>query len=113
MSIQLLYAAATADPPTFTVDRLVASVGALVSLAAAVIGWLALTGRLGRYASRGPITALLAGTGGLVIGALILATADGGPGTGNGVVGGAAAIVFGLVAVVLGRLAQVRSRRAT
>jgi uncharacterized protein DUF6223 len=46
-----------------------------------------------------------------VNGGLNLAVADGGPGTGNGVVGGAAAFVLGLVGLSLGGLALVRCRR--
>ncbi|MEU0969072.1 DUF6223 family protein [Streptomyces sp. NPDC005917] len=53
----------------------------------------------------------MAGLTGMVIGALNLAVADGGPGTGNGVVGGALALVLGLIATVLGRLALARSNR--
>ena len=40
-----------------------------------------------------------------------VASATGGPGTGNGVVGGAAALVLGSVATVLGGVAISRSRR--
>ncbi|MEV7959682.1 DUF6223 family protein [Streptomyces sp. NPDC088141] len=47
--------------------------------------------------------ALVAGLTGMVIGALNLAVADGGPGTGTGVVGGILALLLGLIAVVLGR----------
>ena len=47
----------------------------------------------------------------MVVGGLVLAVADGGPGTGNGVVGGALALVLGLIAMVLGGLALARSRR--
>ena len=36
---------------------------------------------------------------------------DGGPGTGNGVVGGAVALVLGLIALSLGGLALGRCRR--
>jgi hypothetical protein len=46
-----------------------------------------------------------------VNGGLNLAVANGGPGTGNGVVGGAAAFVLGLIALGLGGLALARSRR--
>ena len=35
----------------------------------------------------------------------------GGPGSGNGVIGGAAALVLGLIAMALGGLALARSRR--
>jgi hypothetical protein len=45
-------------------------------------------------------------------GGLVLAVANGGPGTGNGVVGGAGALVLGLIALALGGLALARSRRS-
>nr|BFE79161.1 hypothetical protein GCM10020093_017620 [Planobispora longispora] len=40
-----------------------------------------------------------------------MAAAEGGPGTGYGIVGGFAALAVGLVAMVLGGLALARSRR--
>jgi hypothetical protein len=49
----------------------------------------------------------------VVNGGVNLAIATGGPGSGNGVVGGAAAFVLGLIAVVLGGLALARRRRTT
>jgi hypothetical protein len=55
--------------------------------------------------------ALVAGLIAVVGGGLNLAFATAGPGTGNGVVGGAAALVLGGVAMVLGGLAISRSRR--
>jgi hypothetical protein len=54
--------------------------------------------------------ALAAGLIALVNGGLNLALATGGPGTGNGVVGGAAALVLGLIGMALGGLALARSR---
>ncbi|MER8091032.1 DUF6223 family protein [Streptomyces sp. NPDC087532] len=61
-------------------------------------------GRIGTVNRRSrAIVALVAGLTGMVIGALNLAVADGGPGTGNGVVGGILALLLGLIAVVLGR----------
>ncbi|MEU8665117.1 DUF6223 family protein, partial [Actinoplanes philippinensis] len=60
--------------------------------------------------SRNSLIALVAGAAGLITGVWVLATADGGPGTGNGVVGGYAGVLFGLVAVVLGGTARARSR---
>ena len=48
----------------------------------------------------------------VVNGGLNLALATGGPGTGNGVVGGAVAVVLGLIATFLGWLALARSRRS-
>jgi hypothetical protein len=56
---------------------------------------------------------MLAGGIAAVNGGLNLAVARGGPGTGNGVVGGAAALVLGLVALGLGGLALARCRRTT
>jgi hypothetical protein len=46
-----------------------------------------------------------------VNGGLNLAVANGGPGTGNGVVGGAAAVVLGLIGVAIAGLALARSSR--
>jgi hypothetical protein len=54
--------------------------------------------------------ALVAGLIAVVNGGLNLAIATGGPGTGNGVVGGAAAFVLGLIALAIGRLALARCR---
>jgi hypothetical protein len=59
------------------------------------------------------VLALAAGLVGVVIGALVVALAKGGPGTGYGIVGGYVALVIGVVAVVLGWLALGRSRRTT
>jgi hypothetical protein len=56
--------------------------------------------------------ALAAGLVGMAIGGLVVAAADGGPGTGYGIVGGYVALVVGLGAVVLGGLTLSRSRRA-
>lgn len=47
----------------------------------------------------------------MINGARNVAIASRGPGTGNGVVGGAATFVLGLVALALGRLALARCRR--
>ena len=48
---------------------------------------------------------------GLVIGGLVVATAEGGLGTGNGRGGGVVAMVVGLIGMALGGLALARSRR--
>ena len=47
----------------------------------------------------------------MLIGGFVVATADGGPGTGNGIVGGYAAVTIGLIATILAGLAWARSRR--
>lgn len=107
---------AAVDAYTLTTDRLVGSVAALVALAGAVIGGLALARSAGRIGSgngnRGAIVALVSGLTGMVVGGAVVAAADGGPGTGNGIVGGFAGLAIGLVAAVLGWLALARSRRA-
>ena len=59
----------------------------------------------------GASIALVAGLIAVVNGGLNLAIANGGPGTGNGVVGGAAAFALGLIALALGGLALARCRR--
>jgi len=68
--------------------------------------------QIGNRGRRGAIVALLTGPIGAVNGALVLAVASGGPGSGDGVVGGAAALVLGAIATVLGGLVLGRSRRA-
>ena len=97
-----------------TPRRLWASVIALLAVGGVIIGGLAVrsTGRIDTGSSRWRAGgALVAGLIALVSGGLTLAFAAGGPGTGNGVVGGAVALVLGLVAIVLGGLAISRSRR--
>jgi len=56
------------------------------------------------------VVAALLGLAGVVIGGLVVAAAEGGPGTGYGIVGGFVAVVVGLVGVVVGGLALARSR---
>ena len=51
-----------------------------------------------------------AGLVGGVIGALVVAVAQGGPGTGYGIVGGYIAVVVSLMATVLGGLGLARTR---
>jgi hypothetical protein len=48
---------------------------------------------------------------GLIIGGLVVGTADGGLGTGNGLGGGIIAMLVGLIGMALGGLALARSRR--
>ncbi|GIE88138.1 DUF6223 family protein [Actinoplanes regularis] len=111
MSYPLLLAVSTVDAGTVTVDRVVATAAALTALAGAVLGGLALARSTGHRVTRRSFAALAAGVAGALVGLLVVATADGGPGTGNGVVGGYAGVVFGLVAAALGGLALFRSRR--
>jgi hypothetical protein len=114
----LLADAAVAVEPAvgygMTSARLEASITALVGLAGIVAGGLALrsTGRT-RFGRRTPIVALLAGLISMVLGVVLSATAKGGPGTGNGIVGAWLAVVFGLISMMLGGLALARSRRTS
>ncbi|MEV0353277.1 DUF6223 family protein [Nonomuraea sp. NPDC050680] len=101
------------DPYTLTTGRLWSVVGALLGLAGVVIGGLALARsvrRIGNGGRRGAIVALAAGLACAVIGGLVVGAADGGPGTGYGIVGGYVDLVVGLIAVVLGGLTLARSR---
>ncbi|WP_459712295.1 DUF6223 family protein [Actinophytocola sp. KF-1] len=94
-----------------TSGRLVATVAALVGLAGVVVGVLARS--RARRGGHGRGGALFAGTTGVIAtvgGALTLLVADGGPGTGNGVVGAGAAVVLGPAAIVLGWLVPARTR---
>src|SRR5262245_23908520 len=100
-----------------TIRRLWASAAALLALVGVAIGGLALTrpangSRTATSGRQGAIVALAAGLVAAVNGGLNVAVASGGPGSGNGVVGGAAAFVLGLIGIGLGGLALTRSRRA-
>jgi len=119
----VLVAAHLSEPAATTVygltpRRLWATTAAVLALMGVVIGGLAAArppvSRFGIVDSRrGPIVALALGLTAAVNGFLNLALASGGPGTGNGVVGGAAAFVLGAIAMALGGLALARGRRST
>ena len=86
----------------------------VVALVGVVIGCVAryrAVRHIGNYGRRGAIVALAPGATGAVNGGLIFAIATGGPGSGNGVVGGAAALVLGFIGTVLGGLVVANSRR--
>jgi hypothetical protein len=108
----VLFAAHVAEPVATTVDgvtarRLWATAAVVLGLAGLVAGRLALS----RPVKLRVIVALAAGLTAAFNGGLNLAVANGGPGSGNGVVGGAAAFVLGLTALMLGGLGLARSRR--
>ena len=117
----VLVAANASEPAATTVygptaRRLWATTAAVLALAGVVIGGLALYGAargIGNHGQRGAIIALIVGLIAVVNGGLNLAVANGGPGSGNGVVGGAAAFVLGLIGMVLGGMALARIRRTT
>jgi hypothetical protein len=115
----VLVAANVSEPAAVTVygatsRRIWATAAAMLALVGVLIGGLAVyraARRIGNHGRRGAIVALVLGPIGGVNGGLVLAVATGGPGSGNGVVGGAAALVLGTIATVLGGLAVSRSRR--
>ena len=103
----VLVAAHVSEPAATTVygltfRRLWATIVVALGLVGVVIGGLALARPASRFRA---IVTLVAGPIALVNGGLVLAIANGGPGSGNGVVGGAAALVLGMIATVLGGLA--------
>jgi AcrR family transcriptional regulator len=108
MHIHHLYAQGAVDTYAVTSGRIVGSVAALIALAGAVISGLALARRRRPWQAT---VALLAGVTGMLLGGFVVATADGGPGTGNGIVGGYAALAIGLIATLLAGLSLIRSRR--
>jgi hypothetical protein len=89
-----------------TAGRFWSLVGVAVGLVGIVTGVRVLIHHTGRRAA---MTALAAGVTGLVIGGLVVAAAEGGPGTGYGIVGGILALAVGLVAAVLGAVALNRN----
>ena len=89
-----------------TPERITAAVAALVALAGLVVSLYAL-----RRAGRGALPALLLAVSGAVAGVVVVVTADGGPGTGNGIVGGYLAVAVGVPALFLARKALARARR--
>ncbi len=104
---------AQSDASGLTAGRFWSLVGVAVGLAGVVIGARAVGRRAGR---RSAVVAFAAGLAGLVLGGLVVLAAEGGPGTGYGIVGGFLALGIGSVAAVLGGFALWKlspSRRAT
>ena len=121
MSVLHLLAAPAAAHAPLAADGYDLGSGRLVPTLAAVVGLIgvlaagwafARSGRgSGGNAAGTAMVALAAGTVSVAVAGLHLASADGGPGTGNGVVAGVLSLVFGLAALVMGGLAWARSRR--
>ncbi|GAA3159012.1 DUF6223 family protein [Nonomuraea salmonea] len=101
------------DAYALTTGRVWSVVGAVLGLAGIAIGGLALARPTGRLGRRGAAIALTAGLATAVIGGWIIAAAEGGPGTGYGIVGGYVDLAMALIALLLGALALIRSRRTT
>lgn len=109
---QILLAASTVAASTLTTDRAVATASAVLALAGVILGSFALTGSATPGVRRRALLAVGAGVVATIAGTALLATADGGPGTGNGVVGAYAGVVLGVLAAILGGSALRRSRSA-
>jgi hypothetical protein len=115
----VLVAAHLSGPLTNTVHgptprRLWATAAVALGLAGVIIGSTALVRaarRIGNRGRNGAILALVAGIIAVVNGGINLAVATGGPGSGNGVIGGAAAFALGLIGMALGGVALSRGRR--
>lgn len=103
------------DAPSYalTAGRLWSVIAAVLGLIGVAIGLLARTRRLGATKTRQRSTALGLGTGmaGAIIGGVVVAVADGGPGSGSGIVGGYMALLIGLLAIVPCGLALNRQHR--
>lgn len=117
----VLVAAHVSEPAAITIQgltlrRLWATLAALLGLVGVIAGGLvAFRSTTGFRTKTVRFTAGVALGAGLLAaanGGLNLAIANGGPGTGNGVVGGAAAFVLGLIALALGGRAFARFRRS-
>jgi len=98
---------------TLTAGRLWSLVAAALGLVGVAIGGLARTRVLGGNKSqrRNALLAMLSGLAGSVIGGIVVAVADGGPGSGSGIVGGYLALPIGLLAMALGARAMNQARR--
>lgn len=98
-----------------TTRRLWATTASVLALISVVTGGLVMvrSASFGTAARLGVILALAAGLVAVINGALVLAVANGGLGSGNGVVGGAVALVLGLIGMIIGGRALSRSRRRT
>ena len=108
MNVQLV----AADVYTMSAGRIGSIVAGVLGLAGVIIGGLTLARRF-RNGRRGGVISLATGLICMALGALVVATSDGGIGTGNGRGGAYVALVVGLIAVVLGGLALTRARRLT
>jgi hypothetical protein len=98
-----------------TSKRQFALVALGMALISVVFGWRAFRKSASRISTldskNGPIIAIFIGLIAVIGGGLNLAAANGGPGSGNGVLGSAQALVLGLVGMFLGGLTLIRFRQ--
>jgi len=111
----VLAAAHLSDSAANTVQGLTPRrIWATVAIALGIAGSMALVRAargIGNRGRGGAIVAMVTGSLAAINGGLNLAVATGGPGSGNGVVGGAAAFVLGFVGMAMGGMTLFRSRR--
>jgi membrane protein implicated in regulation of membrane protease activity len=98
-----------------TSKRQFALVALGLALVSVIFGWRSFRKSASRISNltgkRGVIVAIVSGLIAVIGAGLNLATANGGPGSGNGVLGSAQALVLGLTGMFLGGLAMARFRR--
>jgi hypothetical protein len=112
----VLVAAHRSDPAATTVHgvtvrRVWATTAVALGVASIIAGSMALvraTRGIGNRGRNGAMTGMAAGILAAVNGGLNLAIASGGPGSGNGVVGGAIALVLGTIGIGLCGMALIR-----
>ena len=101
--------------PGLTSKRQFALVTLGLALLSVILGWRSFRKSAAHtsilHGKSWPVVAIVTGLIAVIGGLLNLATANGGPGSGNGVLGSAQALVLGLTGMFLGGLAMVRSRR--
>jgi hypothetical protein len=98
-----------------TSKRQLALVALGMALISVVFGWRAFRKSASRISTlnnkNGPIVAIFIGLIAVIGAGLNLAAANGGPGSGNGVLGSAQALVLGLVGMFLGGWTLIRFRQ--
>jgi peptidoglycan/LPS O-acetylase OafA/YrhL len=99
-----------ANVVAMSVGRIGATAAATAGLIGILLGGRALARAAGRSRRSAPRTGMMLGLIAVALGGLVIATSNGGLGTGNGLGGAAVAIMAGLIAIALGFLARARGR---
>lgn len=98
-----------------TSKRQFALIAMALALLSVILGWRTFRKSAARtsilHGKSWPVIAIVSGLVAVIGSILNLATSNGGPGSGNGVLGSAQALVLGLTGMFLGGLAIVRFRR--
>ncbi|MBN8578977.1 MAG: hypothetical protein J0L66_18700 [Cytophagales bacterium] len=98
-----------------TSKRQFALVALGLALLSAIIGWRTFRKSADHtdilHGKNWPVVAIVTGLIAIIGSVFNLATSNGGPGSGNGVLGSAQALLIGLAGIILGGLAIIRFRR--